>query len=287
MASKIFVVTHESIDVPQGDVFAPIAVGGADLGEGFLHDDVGENISTLNPIYNEMTALYWVYKHLDEFPGLGHIGFCHYRRLFCFQNFAKPVFIRKRNKPEWTGTTQKNLDGYWKEFDGVIPYPNYVKSVTHHYEKAHNKEDLPLLLRIIEERFPEYLGAAKTYLEGDEEYLYNMFILKREDFVAYGDFVFPVLEEFYEKRTYKNDRLFVSERLTGIFIRYLLDKHEHMLMCPLLFIRSRSLKAAFKETQKNFKEHPEHGFLFKTKPLWLTLLPRFLEQRLRNRTRIS
>ena len=27
MASKIFVVTHESIDVPQGEVFAPIAAG--------------------------------------------------------------------------------------------------------------------------------------------------------------------------------------------------------------------------------------------------------------------
>ncbi len=288
MSTKIFVIYHKEEDVLNQDPFQPIAVGSGsnEFNEAFLRDNTGDNIANLNPIYNEMTAIYWVYRHLDAFQDLDHIGFCHYRRLFCFQNFSKPIFVRKRIVGEWVETSQAQLDSFWKEFDAIVPCRNHVRSVRRHYEKAHNKEDLYVIDDIIAQTCPQYLGAYRTYIEGDEEYLYNMFIMSKKDFLAYGDFIFTVLDLFAKKRPYKEERLFISERLTGAFIRYLIDQDEHVLESPLLLVRSRSLKAAFRQTKENFKLHPEYGFLFKTKPIWLTLLPRWFEQRLRNRTRI-
>lgn len=288
MSTALFVIEHKIEANSFGYPYLPILAGAINKEKPaeLLGDDEGDNISAVNKTYNEMTAIYWVYRHLDEFKDADHIGFCHYRRLFCFNDFKNPIYVRKSNVSELTSIDESKLSSYWKEFDGIIPYKNYCRSVRRHYEKAHNKEDLDIVEKIIKEKAPKYLDAYKSYVDGGEEYLYNMFIFKRDDFKEYGDFIFPVLEEFCKNRPYPNERLFVSERLTGAFILYLIERGERLLPCPLLFIRSRSLKAAFKEAKANFKQYPEHGFLFKTKPIWLTLLPRFLEQRLRNRTRV-
>ena len=173
----------------------------------------------------------------------------------------------------------------------AVQIPQVIAPVFFDLDKCleHNlfaKEDLDILLDVIAEIAPDYLPAYEQYIEGDEEYLYNMFVMSREDFKDYGDFIFPVLAEFAKRRPHKEDRLYVSERLTGAFLFYLKNQEKRILHLPLLLTRSRSLKAAFRQTKANFKEHPENGFHFKTKPLWLTLLPRWLEQRLRNRTRI-
>ena len=286
MKTSIFLICHKNEDVPLLSPYTPILAGAEGKNsEGILRDDEGENISSLNPVYNEMTAIYWVYKHLDEFKDSEYIGFCHYRRLWCFQNFKHPVFVRKNIRPEWVSIEQEQLSSFWKEFDAVAPYVHFTRSVRRHYEKSHNKEDLPILESIVEEMAPDYLESFREYMDGDEEYLYNMFILSKSAFKQYGDFVFPILNAFMEKRPYQKERLYVSERLTGAFLYHLRKSGARFLHCPLLFVRSRSLSLAIKETKSNFRDFPEFGFLFKTKPLWLTLLPRFFEQRLRNWSR--
>ena len=47
-----------------------------------LHDNDGENISSKNPMYCELTAQYWAWKNADA----DYYGFCHYRRYFDFTN---------------------------------------------------------------------------------------------------------------------------------------------------------------------------------------------------------
>ena len=44
---------------------------------------------------------------------------------------------------------------------------------------------------------------AKEYLEGKNEFLYNMFVFKKEDFLTYGKFIFDVL------RRWKNHSLLI------------------------------------------------------------------------------
>ena len=69
------------------DIYVPILAGrrwnhkSYDI-PNLLYDDVGDNISWLNPYINEITALYWIGHHLDQLGNPDFIGLQHYRRLF-------------------------------------------------------------------------------------------------------------------------------------------------------------------------------------------------------------
>ena len=59
---KIFVSAHKQATFPEGNSIVPVQVGAANAVTRFtdtLHDDEGENISTKNPRYCELTAQYW------------------------------------------------------------------------------------------------------------------------------------------------------------------------------------------------------------------------------------
>ena len=48
--------------------------------QGFYQDNTGDNISSLNPSYCELTTQYWAWKNMEA----DYYGFCHYRRYFSF-----------------------------------------------------------------------------------------------------------------------------------------------------------------------------------------------------------
>lgn len=281
--TNIFVISHQPGQGLQSEVYKSIAVGPkkAKFSRDFLRDDVGENIADKNSYYNEMTAIYWVYKHVNEFKGADHFGFAHYRRLFCFSG-DKNAYVKKEIDEELISVSNEQLDSIFKNYDFVVGKPSHYKSVQNHFEKSHNKKDLTKLLDAIDKVAPEYFDSAVEYLNQKNEYLYNMFIFSKEDFVKYGEFIFKVLDEF-TKDFDTSKRLYVSERLTGIFVHFLINSQKKPLFLPILHLRSKSLKAARKQVKQNFKEKADRGFIYKMKPLILCLLPRHLEQWYRRR----
>ena len=76
---KILVATHKAFKMPKDDMYIPIHVGRegkADLG--FVGDNTGENISSKNCSWSELTGLYWGWKNLD----CDYMGLVQYRRHF-------------------------------------------------------------------------------------------------------------------------------------------------------------------------------------------------------------
>ena len=86
---KIFISCHKECTLLKNKYIYPIQVGSALADKRFpdmLHDDVGDNISSLNPMYCELTAQYWAWKNVDA----DYYGFMHYRRYFSLNSMRFP-----------------------------------------------------------------------------------------------------------------------------------------------------------------------------------------------------
>ena len=84
MDIKIAIAYHKPSVLLQEKYFLPIHVGKA-LSNQDLHiqgDDEGDNISSKNPLYCELTGLYWLWKNTSA----DYKGLMHYRRIFTERN---------------------------------------------------------------------------------------------------------------------------------------------------------------------------------------------------------
>jgi hypothetical protein len=76
----ISIATHKSYEFPNDQNYLPIQVGKA-ISKDDLKlqgDDSGDNISSLNKYFCELTAHYWMWKNVKS----DVYGLCHYRRYF-------------------------------------------------------------------------------------------------------------------------------------------------------------------------------------------------------------
>ena len=83
---RIAVVTHGPATFPgvfrNSSIYFPIQAGRSVNPpiSGIIGDDTAPSISELNPLLNEMTAIYWLGHHYAEIGNPDFIGFDHYRR---------------------------------------------------------------------------------------------------------------------------------------------------------------------------------------------------------------
>ena len=95
MEIRIIIAAHKPYWMPEDPVYLPVQVGAAgkpsiraagSLGAGgssasgadFARDDEGDNISSRNAGYCELTGLYWAWRNLKA----DAVGLAHYRRHF-------------------------------------------------------------------------------------------------------------------------------------------------------------------------------------------------------------
>ena len=174
--------------------------------------------------YSELYMLYYVSKNIELHK---YVGFCHNRRYFSFLDGIP------------------DLDKIFSEYDAVCSKPKILKTnVKSQYLSCHNIEDLYIIGGIIAEKYPEQANMWKNFINGKILIPYNMFIMKREDFKEYIDFIFSILDEYlkivgtdinkriydnyekYIKRFYPNDTVeyqyriggYIAERLTNLFM---------------------------------------------------------------------
>ena len=83
------------------------------------------------------------------------------------------------------------------------------------FAKCHEGKFLDEIEIIIKENFTQYYRAAKKSLNNSLLSCCNIFIMKKKDFIKYGEFVFGVLFEFDRRHKINNDNdiknLIISE----------------------------------------------------------------------------
>lgn len=215
MDIKIIVASHKKYWMPADDIYLPLHVGKegkADIG--FIGDNTGDNISNKNANYCELTGLYWAWKNLPA----EYIGLCHYRRYFtrsnpCSCSKKKQVIL---TKAEWEELLNKHPI--------IVPDKRkyYIETNRSHYNHSHYAKDLDMTEKIIQEKYPQYSEAFTKVMERTWAHMFNMFVMRRDYFDEYNNWLFDVLQKL-EKRTDITDYDAVEARIYGYISELLLD----------------------------------------------------------------
>lgn len=254
--AKLLICYHKPDTLIKDEIFTPIHVGRAIakqrmdeddpklkwLLENMIGDDTGENISLQNGSYNELTSLYWAWKNYDELGDPDYIGLMHYRRHFVLKEGEIKVYsINEMDSPhyfDYLNYSPEKLLALFKECDFVC-HLGKVDGIYKHYLANHRVEDMELVLKILDEKYPEYSDVAKEYMAQNIGNFCNMFIFPKDMFFEYCEFIFSILEEFSQRTDVSEKRFFISERLTGIFIFDKMKQGLKYKVLPINFVAEK------------------------------------------------
>lgn len=246
-STAIYVATHnQEPAIKNTELYRPIQVGSKLAVERLncLHDDEGNNISSKNPNYCELTALYWMWKN-DKSSDV--VGLCHYRR-FLTKNplsnserfFLNESDIAKRLRDSAIIVPKKF---FWREY-----------SVREAFEAGWGRaKDLEITRGILAERYNEYVDMFDDVLMRDNAFYCNIFIAKKDLADNYCTWLFDVLGHL-EKRVdlsgycVQEQRIFgyISEILLNVWVEYnelaycevpLVRTNENVIKRPLKMIK--------------------------------------------------
>ena len=183
--------------------------------------------------YGELSKMYYIWKNYRPLPK--YIGFNHYRRYFSY------------------GDNIPDLEHIFNNYSVILGKPHIWRDLTmmKAFHKDHFGHALDETIEIIKEIKPEYYDVAVKTMNSSTAHWFNMFIMKSEDFLEWGEFLFPILFEYDKRHNLNNDsdvetyvlkewkkyetkklninyqrRLesFVAERLSNIFYNYQFTK---------------------------------------------------------------
>lgn len=216
--ARIYVVTHKKFLPPTDDLYKPIFAGSDNNNVMNIQGDKEEdNISDLNPLINECTVLYWIWKHSSE----EYVGLNHYRRYFSIENDAGLNGILNYCE------LRKEID----DVDMLVApiYDSFPYSLKYQLECSVENEIFKMgwetVRGVLAKKYPEYLEDFDDYFDGHYMYPCNMFITRREVLNTYCKWLFDILIESCNLIQMKacdsySSRIvgFIAERLLGLWI---------------------------------------------------------------------
>ena len=254
---KLFVACHQPTFVPNHPLLFPIQVGAALTSErfpGFLYDDTGDNISAKNRSYCELTAQYWAWKNIDA----DYYGFFHYRRyLYPDPTAPKPYRIAKAPSLQQLEALNFNqISAFIEQYDVIAPIAeNMHVSVYQQYSTApfHHSADLEAVENILRTQYPQMVPSMNEYLHGTKQYFGNIFIMRKDLFFYYCEWLFNTLKTFeqqYDFSFYEGASIrvfgYLAERLLGIWLTS--HKSIRTLMLPRIHFETND----FTRSKKRF-----------------------------------
>ena len=250
---KILVGYHKPDVLFKDDILTPIHLGRAIaktkmdasdpklmwLLENMVGDDTGDNISAENSYYNELTGVYWAWKNYDKLGNPDYIGFMHYRRHFIFKELDDLIDVELNKIDEnYYDIINYSSDKVLSLLSDntIIYHGGVVDSIYKHYMDNHDISQLEDALHIIDERSPSLSRTAHSYMNQSRGSFCNMFILPKALFFNYCEWIFDILMAYVSSHDMSGRRLFISERLTGIYFQYLIDKGYQHLDLPITLL---------------------------------------------------
>ena len=185
----VYVVTHKDAKLdalPEG--YRIIHAGHAQAAQdfGYLGDDTGDNISTLNRYLNEVTALYWMWKNTTH----AIIGLNHYRRFFTESNdesFAVEKILSRATAEE-----------FLHDYDIIVAQNKGLRLSVSCWQRMFSGSDLEefvadIFRNHIALKQPDYLDSFEHVANAYTAFQYEMFITRRNIFDAYCEWLFSFI----------------------------------------------------------------------------------------------
>ena len=195
--------------MPKDDIYIPIHVGRegkADLG--FVGDNTGDNISSKNSSWSELTGLYWGWKNLD----CDYMGLVQYRRHF---------MLKKKKGLFESILTQNEAEQLLDQADIILPQKrNYrIMSLEEHFNGYDFSvaSDLVDLRKVIHSISPAYDEAVDKVMRRKSGHMCNMFIMKKNLLNDFCEWEFSILNAL--EKMIGTDR----KRIIGYVAEHMLD----------------------------------------------------------------
>lgn len=216
----IIIAAHREYEFPDDKGYMPLHVGKTlnPQNYGFQGDNTGDNISELNNWFCELTGHYWLWKN----QAADYYGLAHYRRYF------KPIDDYSVTVKDTSIISSRDLLKLMNNYDVILPKKRcyFIDTIRTHYNHAHYSSDLEALQLIIADKHKDYIESFDEVMNSRCISLYNMFIMRRELFIEYSNWLFCILFELEKCVPYKQygnyqRRIFgfLSERLLNIWIK--------------------------------------------------------------------
>ncbi len=178
---RIYAMTHKRFDESNIDLYKPLFVGaaGKDNTYGYLRDDEGDNISSKNCYYSELTGIYYIYKNVTD---VDIIGTCHYRRYLVDDNDSL--------------LNKEQIVGFLEEYDCITSKClNLNYTYYYGFSKNHKPYYLDETRKVISRIYSDYLEDYDRLVNDKGTFFGNIMIARRELFCNYCKWLFDILFE--------------------------------------------------------------------------------------------
>lgn len=176
------------------------------------HDNVGDNITHLNPHINEFTGIYWAWKNYDKLDNPEYIGFCHYRRFFNINDIN-----------ELLNDTNKECLSICQAFKSTFSL-GWFFLFQQDVKFTHIR--IKLLEQVLsDEEFALFLNYMCKITSNIVPFSNNMFIMKRAEFFKYCEWIYPKVINMYNFLYNNNNQndYFINDKTGKRYVGYITE----------------------------------------------------------------